>query len=81
SGLRAYAAAKQLVDESGALPVPLHLRNAPTDLMRRLGYGKGYQYAHDFDDAKVEQQHLPDGIGQRRLYEPGTTGWEGTHKR
>ncbi|MBV8338923.1 MAG: replication-associated recombination protein A [Candidatus Eremiobacteraeota bacterium] len=81
SGLRAYAAAKQLVDESGALPVPLHLRNAPTDLMRRLGYGKGYRYAHDFDDAKVEQQHLPDGIGQRRLYEPGTAGWETTRKR
>lgn len=76
SGLRAYAAAKEAIDETGALPVPLHLRNAPTDLMRRLGYGKGYQYAHDFEDARVEQRHLPDALGQRRFYEPGSRGWE-----
>jgi len=81
SGLRAYAAAKEVVDETGALPVPLHLRNAPTDLMRRLGYGKGYRYAHDFEDAKVEQQHLPDGLGQRHFFEPGPSGWESGRKR
>ena len=76
SGLRAYSAAKQAVDERGALPVPLHLRNAVTNLMRRLGYGEGYQYAHDFKDAKVEQQHLPDELRQSTFYEPGDTGWE-----
>lgn len=76
SGLRAYAAAKTAVDERGALPVPLHLRNAATDLMRRLGYGEGYQYAHDFPDARVRQQHLPDGLEGSAFYTPGTSGWE-----
>ncbi len=78
SGLRAYAAAKQAVDEHGALAVPLHLRNAATNLMRTLGYGEGYQYAHDFAGAKVEQQHLPDGIEQMTFYKPGDAGWEAT---
>jgi len=76
SGLRAYAAAKTAVDERGALPVPLHLRNAATDLMHRLGYGEGYQYAHDFPDAHVQQQHLPDGLEGSTFYTPGTSGWE-----
>jgi putative ATPase len=76
SGLRAYAAAKRQVDERGALSVPLHLRNAATDLMRRLGYGEGYRYAHDYPEAKVEQQHLPDELEQTKFYEPGDTGWE-----
>jgi len=76
SGLRAYAAAKTAVDERGALPVPLHLRNAATNLMRRLGYGEGYQYAHDFADAHVQQQHLPDGLEGSTFYTPGTSGWE-----
>ena len=76
SGLRAYGAAKAAVDERGALPVPLHLRNAATNLMRRLGYGEGYRYAHDFPGAKVEQQHLPDELKQSKFYEPGEVGWE-----
>jgi putative ATPase len=76
SGLRAYFAAKQAVDEHGSLPVPLHLRNAATDLMRRLGYGKDYKYAHDFEDAKVDQRHLPDELGTPSFYSPGSTGWE-----
>ena len=71
SGLRAYFAAKQAIDETGTLPVPLHLRNAPTNLMRRLGYGEGYKYAHDFAGAAVDQQHLPDELAGRRFYEPG----------
>jgi len=70
SGLRAYAAAAQAVEETGTLPVPLHLRNAPTSLMKRLGYGKDYQYAHDFPDAKIEQQHLPDELKDRTFFEP-----------
>ncbi len=76
SGLRAYAAAKEAVEERGALEVPLHLRNAATNLMRQLGYGQGYQYAHDFEDAKVDQQHLPDGLEESKFYEPGKRGWE-----
>ncbi len=71
SGLRAYFRAKEAVDESGALPVPAHLRNAVTGLMRGLGYGAGYKYAHDFVDARVDQQHLPDALADRTFYEPG----------
>src|SRR5271166_2354059 len=70
SGLRAYAAARQAIEETGTLPVPLHLRNAATGLMKQLGYGKDYQYAHDFPDAKIEQQHLPDELKDRTFFEP-----------
>jgi putative ATPase len=71
SAMRAYGAAAEAVEQSGALPVPLHLRNAVTGLMRNLGYGAGYKYAHDFEGAKVEQRHLPDELGDRKFYEPG----------
>ena len=50
----------------GNLPVPLHLRNAPTKTMKTLGYGKGYQYAHDFPDAKVQQEHFPPQLKGRK---------------
>jgi putative ATPase len=50
--------------------VPLHLRNAPTKLMRGLGYGRGYQYAHDYEGATIAQQHLPDALRERRYYLP-----------
>ena len=56
--------------EIGDLPVPLHLRNAPTGLMRRLGYGEGYRYAHDYEGGVVEQQHLPDRLVGRHFVEP-----------
>jgi putative ATPase len=71
SALRAYAKAKEAIDETGTLAVPLHLRNAATDLMRRLGYGEGYRYAHDYSRSEVEQQHLPDELAGRRFYEAG----------
>jgi putative ATPase len=71
SGLRAYFGAKDAIDKTGALPVPLHLRNAVTGLMRDLGYGAGYKYAHDYEKAQVDQQHLPDEIAGRKFYEPG----------
>jgi len=58
-------------------PVPLHLRNAVTDLMRGLGYGRDYKYAHDFPEHQVEQQHLPDALAGRRYYEPSGQGEEG----
>lgn len=70
SAMRAYGAASQAVSETGNLPVPLHLRNAVTGLMRRLGYGRGYRYAHDYDGARVDQQHLPDQLKDRKFYEP-----------
>lgn len=56
--------------EFGALPVPLHLRNAVTKLMRDLGYHKGYKYAHDFKNAKVDQEHLPERLKGRKYYQP-----------
>ncbi|MBO0690523.1 MAG: replication-associated recombination protein A, partial [Candidatus Dormibacteraeota bacterium] len=71
SALGAYSAAARAVHEHGNLPVPLHLRNAPTGLMRSMGYGKGYQYAHDHEGGVVEQQHLPDELAGQRFYEAG----------
>ncbi|MBC5825683.1 MAG: replication-associated recombination protein A [Candidatus Eremiobacteraeota bacterium] len=76
SGLEAYAAAKAALDESGALPVPLHLRNAPTSLMRGLGYGADYRYAHDYEDPKPLQQYLPTSLQDRKFYVPRKRGWE-----
>ena len=70
SALRAYSAAREAIRETGNLPVPLHLRNAVTGLMRSMGYGRGYRYAHDYDGGTVEQQHLPDQLQGRRFYEP-----------
>jgi putative ATPase len=66
---RAYGAALADVQETRNDPVPLHLRNAPTGLMRHLGYGKDYHYAHD--DYSIKQQNLPDNLKDRRYYEPG----------
>ena len=57
-----------LVEETGNLPVPLHLRNAPTKLMKNLDYGKNYKYSHDFENNFVEQQFLPDKIKNRRIW-------------
>lgn len=67
-------AALQDVKEHGALPVPLHLRNAVTKLMRDLGYHKGYKYAHNFKDAQVDQQHLPDKLKTEKYYTPKSAG-------
>ncbi len=68
---RAYGSAAQAIRETGNLPVPMHLRNAPTQPMKSMGYGKGYKYAHDYEGGVVEQQHLPDDLKGRRFYEPG----------
>ena len=71
SAMKAYSAAVGSVREQGALSVPLHLRNAPTGLMAAHGYGKGYQYAHDYDGAVApDQQHLPDELRDTVFYEP-----------
>lgn len=68
------------VRKSGALPVPLPIRNAPTRLMKELGYHKGYRYAHDYQEGYVPQQHLPDRIAGRKFYEPAGHGYEKTIK-
>jgi putative ATPase len=72
----AYDAARADVHARPAEPVPLHLRNAPTGLMRDLGYGRGYRYAHDAPDAQVEQEHLPDAVRGRTYYHPVPRGFE-----
>jgi len=74
----AYWAAVSDVEGSGALPVPLHLRNAPHSRMKQHGIGVGYRYTHDFDGADVDQQYLPDAIAARRYYLPTDQGYEAT---
>ncbi len=68
------------IKKSGTLPVPLHLRNAPTQLMKDIGYGSRYQYAHDRPDALVDQQHLPETIAGQRFYQPTDRGYEAVIK-
>ena len=68
--------AQALVKETGNLSVPLHLRNAPTKLMKDLNYGKAYKYSHDFPGNFVEQEFLPDEIKGAKLYEPGENARE-----
>ncbi len=68
--------ATQDIKSYGPLPVPFIIRNAPTKLMKEMGYGAGYQYAHDFKDAVVEQQHLPDLLQDRIYYFPSERGAE-----
>lgn len=67
----AIGKAQQLVKETGDLSVPLHLRNAPTKLMKDLDYGKDYKYAHSYDNNFVAQEFLPEEISNTKLYEPG----------
>ena len=68
----AINSAQDLVRKTGDLSVPLHLRNAPTKLMKNLDYGKDYQYAHDFSGNFVNQEFLPDEISNTKIYEPGS---------
>jgi putative ATPase len=72
----AYGAVLQDVENTSAEPVPLHLRNAPTSLMKDLGYGKGYQYAHDVEEKVVDMQCLPDSLRDRVYYNPTNEGVE-----
>ena len=76
----AIGEAQQLVKQTGDLSVPLHLRNAPTKLMKDLDYGKNYQYAHNYKDNFVEQEFLPDAIKNTKLYEPGTNTRENSFR-
>lgn len=73
----AYGDVQQDVERTVAQPVPLHLRNAPTGLMKNLGYGKGYQYAHDLESKVANMQCLPDNLKHRQYYQPTDQGGEG----
>jgi putative ATPase len=72
----AHKAVKQAVAATGYQPVPLHIRNAPTALMRQMAYGKGYKYAHDYKDGYVPQSYLPDSMADQRFYAPTQRGYE-----
>jgi putative ATPase len=77
----AYSDVKSDVERTRNEPVPMHIRNAPTGLMKALGYGHGYKYAHDFEGAQVEQSHLPDSLRGRRYYRPTDRGHEARLKQ
>jgi putative ATPase len=72
----AYESAKRDVAKKGALPVPFPIRNAPTRLMKELGYGRGYRYAHDYPEGLVEQEYFPKDLGNPIYYRPTERGFE-----
>jgi len=72
----AWAAAREAARRTPAAPVPLHLRNAVTGLMKEIGYGEGYKYAHDAPTAYLSQEYLPDALAGEAFYEPGPMGLE-----
>jgi len=74
----AYGGAQDAVTRGGSLPVPLHIRNAPTKLMKELGYGEGYRYAHHYRDAFAPQDYLPDELQGEVFYHPTDRGYERT---
>lgn len=74
-----YVGINEALDEvrkSGGLPVPKHIRNAPTKLMKQLDYGKGYKYAHNFKDGFADQSHLPEQLSEKKFYRPTDRGYE-----
>jgi putative ATPase len=77
---KAYGSAREIIRKSGSLETPLHIRNAPTRLMKDLGYGKNYQYAHAFEDAIESQTYLPDKLKGQVFYRPMARGYEKTIK-
>ena len=72
----AYGKVQQVVKKSGSLPVPLHIRNAPTRLMKDMGYGKDYKYAHNYENAFVAQEYLPQQLKGQLFYDPTERGYE-----
>jgi putative ATPase len=70
SALTSYGAARELIQETGNEPVPMHLRNAVTGLMRSMGYGRDYKYAHDYEGGVAEQVHMPEKLAKRKVYRP-----------
>ncbi len=76
----AIGKAQQLVKQTGDLSVPLEIRNAPTKLMKELGYGDNYQYAHNYENNFANQEFMPDSIENTKLYEPGNNARENAHR-
>ena len=76
----AIGKAQQLVQQTGDLSVPLEIRNAPTKLMKELGYGENYQYAHNYENNFANQEFMPDSIVNTKLYEPGNNARENAHR-
>ncbi|MDJ0818366.1 MAG: replication-associated recombination protein A [Desulfobacterales bacterium] len=72
----AFSKVRQIVKKAGSLPVPLHIRNAPTRLMKEMGYGSGYKYAHHYEDAIVDQDYLPEELRDKVFYTPSGRGYE-----
>ncbi|PQV45710.1 putative ATPase [Jejuia pallidilutea] len=77
---KAIGAAQQLVKETGDLSVPLEIRNAPTKLMKELGYGENYKYAHNYDNNFANQEFLPEDVKNTKLYEPGNNARENAQR-
>jgi len=71
-----YTRAQEAVHEKPNEPVPLHIRNAPTPLMKEFGYGKGYRYAHNYEDALTDMSCLPDSLAGSKYYNPTDRGFE-----
>ncbi len=74
----AYSQVQEEIKKGASENIPLNIRNAPTPLMKDMGYGKDYKYAHDFPDHVVDQQHLPDKMKGKKFYTPGSQGFEKT---
>ena len=77
----AYQRVQKDIRELENMPVPLHIRNAPTPLMEDLGYGKDYKYPHDYPEHFVEEEYLPQNLGGRTYYHPTEQGFEKEIKR
>lgn len=76
SAYQAIKRAQSIVKETGNLPVPLHLRNSPTKLMKELGYGKDYKYAHSYEENFVEENYFPENLSEKQIYQPGNSARE-----
>jgi putative ATPase len=76
AGYQAYGEARAMARETGSLMPPMHILNAPTRLMRNIGYGKGYVYDHATEEGFSGQNYFPEGVGRRNLYRPGERGFE-----
>jgi putative ATPase len=71
-----FSKVKEIINKTGYLPVPLHIRNAPTKLMKELDYGKDYKYAHDYANAYTPQEYLPEKLKGQKFYQPTGSGYE-----
>ena len=79
SALTSYGAARDLIQETGNEPVPMHLRNAVTGLMKSMGYGRDYKYAHDYESGVAEQAHMPEKLAKRKVYRPNPRDRKAPH--